>query len=142
DSLNSKITGSHIAYIIYTSGTTGQPKGVMIRHQSLINLTYFYQYFFNVNEKDRSAQFASQAFDSFFCETIPFLCSGASIHMIDDQDKLIPTILLPWLANQKITVGDLPTAYAQLLLDMPWPSDIHLRLLKIGGETLTHYPKQ
>ncbi|WP_187650975.1 AMP-binding protein, partial [Xenorhabdus indica] len=30
-----------LAYIIYTSGTTGQPKGVMVEHSSVQNLTQF-----------------------------------------------------------------------------------------------------
>lgn len=142
EKVETKITAHDIAYIIYTSGTTGQPKGVMIRHISLINLTYWYQYFFKVTENDRSSQFASQAFDSFFCETIPFLCLGASVYIIDDHTKLIPTQFFAWLSSQKITVSDLPTAYSQILLDLPWPTDLNLRLLKIGGESLTHYPKQ
>ncbi|MFB8733152.1 AMP-binding protein [Bacillus sp. SL00103] len=28
--------------MIYTSGTTGQPKGVMVEHQSLVNLAFWH----------------------------------------------------------------------------------------------------
>lgn len=131
-----------IAYIIYTSGTTGIPKGVMNRHAGLTNLIHWYQTQFAVTDIDRSSQFASQAFDTFFCETIPYLASGASIHIIDDNSKLTPSTLLAWLAQEKITVSDLPTAYAQILLTMTWPEKLALRLLKIGGESVTHYPNQ
>ena len=34
----SPVTPDDLAYIIYTSGTTGRPKGVPIRHRSLVNL--------------------------------------------------------------------------------------------------------
>jgi amino acid adenylation domain-containing protein/thioester reductase-like protein len=136
------INPEQVAYIIYTSGTTGEPKGVMIRHKSLANLITWYQGCFTVSAKDRSCQFASQGFDPFFCETIPFLCSGASVHIVDDNIKLTPSLFFDWLKQQKITVCDLPTAYAQMLFTMTWPKNMDLRLVKIGGESVTHYPTQ
>ena len=33
---------NHLAYCIYTSGTTGKPKGVMIEHKGVTNLSRFY----------------------------------------------------------------------------------------------------
>lgn len=140
--LSMMIDPAKIAYIIYTSGTTGQPKGVMIKHISLINHAYWYQKYFNINKNDRSAQFASQGFDSFFCETIPFLAYGASIHIVDDHTKLTPSLFLPWLATEKITICDLPTAYALILFTLPWPKKLSLHTVKIGGESVTRYPTQ
>jgi amino acid adenylation domain-containing protein/thioester reductase-like protein len=137
-----KFSIHEIAYIIYTSGTTGQPKGVMIKHESLTNLAVWYQYCFSISEKDRGSQFASSGFDTFFCETVPFLTVGASIHMIEDNAKLTPTILLPWLVQEHITICDLPTSYAQILFSLPWPNNMALRTMKLGGESLTQYPNQ
>ncbi len=129
-----------IAYIIYTSGTTGTPKGVMIRHKSLTNLTAWYQGCFNITAQDRASQFASQGFDPFFCETIPFLATGASVHIVDDQTKLSPALFMTWLEKNKITICDLPTAYAHLLFSMSWPQKMHLKIAKVGGENMGHYP--
>jgi len=140
EKIATRVTPEQVAYIIYTSGTTGQPKGVMIKHLGLINLAAWYQTHFKVDENDRASQFASQGFDSFFCETIPFLTAGASIHIVDDPTKLSPTLFLPWLSQQKITICDLPTAYSLMLFSLPWPEDLSLRQLKIGGESLTRYP--
>lgn len=131
-----------IAYIIYTSGTTGKPKGVMIRHGSLTNLIAWYRGCFKVTENDKASQFASQGFDTFLCEVVPFLASGASVHIVDDNTKLTPASFLNWLKDEKITLCDLPTAYAQMLFIMTWPTALSLRLIKIGGETVTHYPSQ
>ncbi len=136
------VTSEQTAYIIYTSGTTGEPKGVMIRHISLINLAEWYKKCFKLTSADRASQFASQGFDSFFCETIPSFFVGASIHIIEDQIKLTPALFLPWLEKNKITICDLPTAYAQVLFNLPWPKTLNLRVMKVGGESLTHYPSQ
>ncbi len=137
-----KLSPEHIAYVIYTSGTTGQPKGVMIKHASLVNLVGWYKNYFFVTPDDRASQFASQGFDTFFCETIPFLLLGASIHIVDDGIKLTPAAFLPWLAENKITICDLPTAYGQILFNLKWPDNLSLRLLKVGGENFTQYPTQ
>ncbi len=136
------IAPKQVAYIIYTSGTTGQPKGVMIQHISLINLAAWYKKCFLLTANDRASQFASQGFDPFFCETIPFLCLGASVHIIDDHIKLTPNLFLQWLVDHKITICDLPTAYAQVLFNLTWPKEICLRTVKVGGEALTHYPNK
>ncbi|MBV8803172.1 MAG: amino acid adenylation domain-containing protein, partial [Gammaproteobacteria bacterium] len=135
-------SSKELAYIIYTSGTTGQPKGVMIKHESLTNLAIWYQTCFSLSAKDRASQFASSGFDTFFCETVPCLVVGASIHIIEDNAKLTPGILLPWLAKKDITICDLPTSYAQILFSVTWPKNLNLHTVKLGGESLTQYPNQ
>ncbi len=130
------------AYVIYTSGTTGEPKGVIINHSSLVNLSNWYKSCFDITSNDRASQFASQGFDTFFCETIPFLLNGANINIVDDHVKFSPALFMAWLVQEKITLCDLPTAYAQVLFNLSWPDQLSLRLIKLGGEMLAHYPAQ
>ncbi len=35
-----EVTGENLAYVIYTSGSTGNPKGALVQHHSVINLSY------------------------------------------------------------------------------------------------------
>jgi amino acid adenylation domain-containing protein/thioester reductase-like protein len=129
-----------MAYIIYTSGTTGKPKGVTIPHRGLSNLTAWYRSCYQITHEDRASQMASQGFDTYICETMPILGCGASVHIVDDNIKLTPSLFFDWIKSEKITIGDLPTAYAQMLFTMRWPDNLSLRMLKIGGESCTRYP--
>ncbi|MFM7791085.1 MAG: AMP-binding protein, partial [Microcystis panniformis] len=52
-----------LAYVIYTSGSTGQPKGVMIEHQSIVNLSLNWGKLFHVKPQSRLLQFGSFSFD-------------------------------------------------------------------------------
>jgi len=140
--LTNEVSLNSVAYIIYTSGTTGTPKGVKIKHKNLVNLVRWYHGVFKINKNDRSAQFASQAFDTYICETLPFLTVGASIHIIGDNAKLSPSAFLNWLKSEEITICDLPTAYAKMLFSLSWPDKLSLKTLKVGGEAITTYPYQ
>jgi amino acid adenylation domain-containing protein len=76
-----KVEGENIAYIIYTSGSTGQPKGVMIQHDSLLNLGEFQRDIFGLNGGNAILQFASPSFDAAVWEWLMALLSGASLRI-------------------------------------------------------------
>lgn len=132
--------GSDLAYIIYTSGSTGQPKGVKISHSGLLNLVRWHHRAFEVTSSDRATQFASPAFDATGWELWPYLTIGASVHIIDEDIRSIPTLLRNWLHQHAITITTLPTPLAESVIRLEWPVTTSLRLLLTGGDTLHHYP--
>ncbi|GEM_PF-2592822 len=134
--LSSIVSSEEIAYIAYTSGVTGRPKGVQINHLSLINLISWYQTNYDITANDKSVQFSSLSYDNYFSETLPFLATGASVHVINDSEKFIPKLLIAWLQREKITFCELPTAYAKILLKKIWSSK-EMRIIKLHGDKLT-----
>jgi non-ribosomal peptide synthetase component F len=74
-----------LAYVIYTSGSTGRPKGVEITHGSLTNLVSWHQEAFSVTSADRASHLAGLGFDAAVWELWPYLATGASIHLADED---------------------------------------------------------
>jgi amino acid adenylation domain-containing protein/thioester reductase-like protein len=73
----------NLAYAIYTSGSTGMPKGVMIEHNSVINLAYSQMNTFKIDEKEKIFQFSSMCFDASVEQIYIALFSGAALVLID-----------------------------------------------------------
>jgi amino acid adenylation domain-containing protein len=131
-----RVTAGNLAYVIYTSGSTGQPKGVEIRHSSLMNLVSWHQRVYEVTSADRTSQVAGPAFDAAAWELWPNLAAGASVHIADEQLVADPSAMLAWLAERAITICFLPTLLAESVLQNPWPSASPLRVLLTGGDAL------
>ncbi|KYC42726.1 non-ribosomal peptide synthetase [Scytonema hofmannii PCC 7110] len=136
--LVNSISSKNLAYVIYTSGSTGQPKGVMIQHQSLVNLTQSTIVEYGITNSDRILQFASISFDVAAVEIYPYLSCGATV-VLRTQEMLSSV----QTSSQKcrdwnLTVLSFPTAYWHQLTfelvnaNLRLPDSI--RLVIIGGE--------
>jgi amino acid adenylation domain-containing protein len=128
------------AYVIYTSGSTGRPKGVQVQHGSLLNLVYWHRRAYEVSASDRATQLAGVGFDASVWEIWPYLSAGASLHMVDDETRGMPSKLRDWLVAQGITITFLPTPLAESVLTLEWPADAALRTLLTGGDRLRYFP--
>jgi len=129
-----------LAYVIYTSGSTGSPKGVLVQHCGLGNLISWHQRTFGVTESDRATQIASPAFDAAVWELWPYLTIGASVHIPAEEVRADPVAIRDWLVAERITVTFLPTALAEVVMTLDWPSETRLRYLLTGGDTLHRHP--
>jgi non-ribosomal peptide synthetase component F len=80
------LTGvTNLAYVIYTSGTTGKPKGVMIEHASVSNLTQFIAKTHQLNDSTRALLFSNYVFDALVFELFPVLLSGGRLYIVLSQ---------------------------------------------------------
>ncbi|KAF9125109.1 hypothetical protein BGX30_000617, partial [Mortierella sp. GBA39] len=97
----------HLAYVIYTSGSTGQPKGVMVDHKSVINLNKACRSAFGLGlgspDSTRTTQFFSFAFDGSVCEIFPTLCSGGTLHLLQDSVRQDISQLWKYIEKHAIT---------------------------------------
>ena len=116
-----------LAYVVYTSGSTGQPKGVLVDHAALSNLIDWHRGAFDLVARDRCTQVASPGFDATIWEIWPCLATGASLHIVPDELRTDPIVLREWLIVKQITVSFLPTAVAEGIIRLGWPTDGSLR---------------
>lgn len=136
-----EIRPSDLAYVIYTSGSTGTPKGVEITHGSLSNLVSWHQHAFSVTSVDRTSHLAGLSFDAAVWELWPYLATGASVHLVaDEETRNSAELLRDWLDAQRITVSFVPTPLAERLLALEWTQSTRLRILLTGGDTLRRCP--
>jgi amino acid adenylation domain-containing protein len=138
--LSPETAGAALAYVIYTSGSTGTPKGVAIPHDALANLIDWHVRAFGITAADRTTHTSGVAFDAAIIEIWPTLVSGAALCLVDEEARLSPPRMVRWLAENRITVGWVPTPLAELVLDEPWPDGPPLRLLITGGDRLHRRP--
>jgi amino acid adenylation domain-containing protein len=129
-----------LAYIIFTSGSTGRPKGVQITHANLMNLVTWHQRAFEVSPADRATLHASPGFDASVWELWPYLASGACVDVVDEDLRTTPEELRDWIVARRITISFLPTALAECMIDLQWPSETSLRVLLTGADTLRRHP--
>ncbi|MCC8068438.1 MAG: amino acid adenylation domain-containing protein [Ruminococcus sp.] len=85
------LTERNLCYVIYTSGSTGKPKGVLAEHRGVLNyslpLKYNYHAVTIANECSVSLAIGSLAFDIAVAEIYPFLLSGKTVILCDENSS-------------------------------------------------------
>jgi len=117
-------------YVIYTSGSTGQPKGVPIRHSSIVNFVRVAAGLYGYQPGDRVYQGLTIAFDYAFEEIWVPLVAGATLVPAPPGAQLVGDDLRQFLDEQRITaLATVPTVLATVRPPLP-----ELRLLLVSGE--------
>lgn len=101
-----------VAYIIHTSGSTGMPKGVMIKHHSIINLLQYLARELKVGEDDVFSSLSPICFDMSISEMFLPLYLGASVSLADVDLVKNSERLNEFIKKREITVmHGTPTTY-------------------------------
>ncbi|MGC1309099.1 MAG: amino acid adenylation domain-containing protein [Phormidesmis sp.] len=134
------ITNQNLAYVIYTSGSTGNPKGVMVKHQGVVNHAVAMAAAFEMTAADRMLQFSSMSFDIIVEELYPTLITGATLVLRPEEIATSLSAFLQFVAAEEITILDLPTAFWHELVGglsriaQPRQLADSIRLVIVGGE--------
>ena len=131
DNPQAEVVAENLAYLIYTSGTTGKPKGVLVPHSGLVNLTEDKIRVCDVHEGDCVLQFFSYSFDGSVPEFTMTLAPGATLLLAPATTVLPGPDLQALLLRNKVShLTMTPSALAALPSD-DYPS---LRMVLVGGE--------
>lgn len=90
-------------YCNFTSGSTGIPKGVLVSHRSVIDFMEYFPSLFHITEEDRIGNQAPFDFDVSVKDIYSTLKMGATMIIIPKRLFSIPTQLLDYLCDQKVT---------------------------------------
>lgn len=132
-----KVSVDDHAYTVFTSGSTGKPKGVSITHRALSNLIQWHVEAFDVTAKDVATQVANMSFDASTWEIWPYLATGATLHILDEEILPDITQLQAEVIESGVTIVFWPTPLAENLFKLDWSQPgLALGRVLIGGDTL------
>jgi tyrocidine synthetase-3 len=131
-----------LAYVIYTSGAMGRPKGIMVEHQSVINLVLglkdrvFSQY----RGPLKFCLVASYMFDASVQQIFGALLAGHSLDIVPEPHRKNGSRLLTFYNKHRIDISDGTPHHLRLLLQglsgRGRGGGIAVKHFLIGGEAL------
>ncbi|WP_040496710.1 non-ribosomal peptide synthetase, partial [Fulvivirga imtechensis] len=132
--LEHRVKPEDLAYIIYTSATTGAPKGVMIKHEAVLDYTLTFKDYFSINSNDTVVQQSSIGFDTLVEEVFPILAAGGKL-IIPNNDGRDIDDLLYHIDKYNVTILSTTPLIINEINGRPWKFS-SLRIIISGGDLL------
>jgi amino acid adenylation domain-containing protein/non-ribosomal peptide synthase protein (TIGR01720 family) len=123
------------AYVIFTSGSTGLPKGVMIRHQTVVNFLQAMSRAPGVKAGEKLLAVTTISFDIAVLEIFLPLINGGTVVLADKEQLQDANCILQLIQQHNISVMQATPSMWRMLLDMGWQGKRDMRIL-CGGEAL------
>lgn len=127
-------------YAVLTSGSTGRPKAVAVAEASLSVVLDWYRAETGLAPGDRQSLLIGVAFDPHLLELWAGLTSGAALVPAPDDTRWDSHVLTGWWRESGLTHAVAATPTVEPLLDRPWPQDLELRHLVVGGDRMRRRP--
>ena len=106
--LESSATLENLLYVLYTSGSTGQPKGIALPHCAGANLIRWELRNSEAPPAARTLLFSPLSFDASFTDMFMAWCSGGTLVMAGEQERLDPERLGVLLREEAVERINLP----------------------------------
>ncbi|WP_439380731.1 amino acid adenylation domain-containing protein [Amycolatopsis lexingtonensis] len=102
--VGARATATDIAYVIYTSGSSGRPKGVLVRHRSVVNRLAWMQRRYPLGEYDVLLQKTPTSFDVSVWELFWWALEGAAVALLPPGGEKDPRTIRAAVAEHGVTV--------------------------------------
>lgn len=119
------------SYTIFTSGSTGEPKGISIKHKSVLNMIESAREIMQIKAGVRVLQFASLTFDASIWEIFTTLLSGGTLVLAQNSILSNTESFVGFLTENRINVITLPPSFLAIL---PKSSMPFLETIVVAGE--------
>ena len=136
NNLQSDACSNNLAYLIYTSGTTGKPKGVMVEHRGVVNITVMQSEelgILTIGKSDckyiNTLWFANYIFDAHVTDYYLPILNGHTVHILDKETRVDLRLLNKYIADNNVELALISPA----ILEKEYLLD--LKTLVIGGES-------
>jgi len=101
---NPQVNSDVLAYVIFTSGSTGNPKGVMVKHYSVVNRLLWMKEQYGLCEDDVFLQKTLYSFDVSVWELFLWFFCGAKLCMLKSGQEGNFTNLINVINQYRVTV--------------------------------------
>ncbi len=129
-----------LAYIIYTSGSTGNPKGVMIEHQSVVNLLYSLQELYPIKKYDSYLFKTSYCFDVSISELFGWIIGGGKMVILPNEAEKDPIQIIDCIFKEKTDfINFVPSMFSYFISTLNEKNKRKIKSLKyifLAGEEL------
>ncbi|MBU6387427.1 MAG: amino acid adenylation domain-containing protein, partial [Planctomycetes bacterium] len=124
------------AYVIFTSGSSGDPNGVIISHQSLLNLLLDVANRVGFSAADSLLSVTTPCFDISLLELLLPLVSGGIVDVASRECSSNPHATIARLKSRTPTYLFSTPSRLELLFNAGWKGNLSIQILT-GGERLS-----